>query len=62
MSDRETYGPGPTDYGRKVGMTEIGELRLTLAATQARLAKVERERDEARAECERLRAALRGEE
>lgn len=55
MSNHQTYGPGPTDYGRKVGMTEAGELRLTLAATQARLSEAERERDEARAEVERLR-------
>lgn len=51
-------GPGPTDYGRKVGMTEAGELRLTLASTQARLSEAERERDEALERAERLDVQL----
>lgn len=53
------YGPGPTDYGRKVGMTEAGELRLTLAAIQARLTEAERERDEVQAQLEILREEIR---
>lgn len=37
MHDHDAkYGPGPTDYGRKIERDEIGELKLKLAATEAR--------------------------